>query len=83
MQVPPLDSLGARRTGWIALLTVATIAGSFVFACATPFPAMIWFVPQMTAVSAKRTALSAPAASAVAIMAPAPMAIPHAKLSQV
>jgi uncharacterized membrane protein YjfL (UPF0719 family) len=40
MQVPSLDSLGARRTGWIALLTVATIAGSVVFACATPFPAL-------------------------------------------
>ena len=40
MQALPLDSLGARRTGWIALLTVATIAGSLVFACATPFPAL-------------------------------------------
>jgi hypothetical protein len=40
MQIPPLDSLGARRIGWIALLTVATIAASFVFACATPFPAL-------------------------------------------
>lgn len=29
-----------RRTGWIALLTAATILGSFVFACATPFPAL-------------------------------------------
>jgi hypothetical protein len=40
MQIPPLDSLGARRIGWIALLTVATIATSAVFACATPFPAL-------------------------------------------
>jgi hypothetical protein len=40
MQIAPLDSLGARRIGWIALLTVATIAASLVFACATPFPAL-------------------------------------------
>ncbi len=40
MQVPPFDSLGVRRIGWIALLTVATIATSAVFACATPFPAL-------------------------------------------
>jgi hypothetical protein len=40
MQTLPLDSLGARRTAWIALLTVATIAGSLVFACAAPFPAL-------------------------------------------
>ena len=35
-----LDSLGAHRIGWIGLLTVATIAASLVFACATPFPAL-------------------------------------------
>jgi hypothetical protein len=29
-----------KRTGWIALLTVATVLGSFVFACATPFAAL-------------------------------------------
>jgi hypothetical protein len=29
-----------RRAGWIALLTIATILGSFVFACATPFAAL-------------------------------------------
>ena len=29
-----------RRALWIALLTGATIAGSFIFACATPFPAL-------------------------------------------
>ncbi len=29
-----------KRAGWIALLTVATILGSFVFACATPFAAL-------------------------------------------
>jgi hypothetical protein len=40
MQIASLDSLAARRIGWIALLTVATIAASFVFACATPFPAL-------------------------------------------
>ena len=40
MQIAPLDSLGARRIGWIALLTVATIAASLMFACATPFPAL-------------------------------------------
>jgi hypothetical protein len=40
MQALPLDNLGARRIGWIALLTVATIAGSLVFACAAPFPAL-------------------------------------------
>jgi hypothetical protein len=40
MHIPPLDRIGARRIGWIALLTAATIAGSFVFACATPFPAL-------------------------------------------
>src|SRR6202012_1350818 len=30
----------AERSLWIALLTGATIAASFVFACATPFPAL-------------------------------------------
>jgi hypothetical protein len=30
----------ARRGLWIALLTGATIVGSFIFACATPFPAL-------------------------------------------
>lgn len=29
-----------RRGGWIALLTGATILGSFIFACATPFAAL-------------------------------------------
>jgi len=29
-----------RRAGWVALLTLATILGSFVFACATPFAAL-------------------------------------------
>jgi len=29
-----------RRAGWITLLTLATILGSFVFACATPFAAL-------------------------------------------
>ena len=29
-----------KRAGWIALLTVATFLGSFVFACATPFAAL-------------------------------------------
>lgn len=40
MQVPSLDRLGSRRIGWIALLTAATVAASFLFACATPFPAL-------------------------------------------
>jgi hypothetical protein len=38
MSVP--GNVAARRAGWIALLTIAAIAGSFVFACATPFPAL-------------------------------------------
>ena len=29
-----------RRAGWITLLTIATILGSFVFACTTPFAAL-------------------------------------------
>jgi len=29
-----------KRSLWIALLTGATIIGSFIFACATPFPAL-------------------------------------------
>jgi hypothetical protein len=33
-------NLAPQRAGWIALLTAATLAGSFVFACATPFPAV-------------------------------------------
>jgi hypothetical protein len=40
MDIASLDSFGARRIGWIALLTVATVAASAVFACATPFPAL-------------------------------------------
>ena len=40
MQVPVLHRLGPRRVSWIMVLTLATIAGSFVFACATPFPAL-------------------------------------------
>ena len=30
----------AKRSLWIVLLTGATIVGSFIFACATPFPAL-------------------------------------------
>jgi hypothetical protein len=40
MRVPRLHHTSSRRIGWIVLLTVATIAASFVFACATPFPAL-------------------------------------------
>ncbi len=29
-----------KRSLWIALLTGATVIGSFIFACATPFPAL-------------------------------------------
>lgn len=31
---------GWLRAGWIGLITAATVLGSFVFACATPFPAL-------------------------------------------
>ena len=34
------DNLAARRAGWIAVLMVASIAGSVAFACATPFAAL-------------------------------------------
>ncbi|HEY0283670.1 MAG TPA: hypothetical protein VGC27_13740 [Rhizomicrobium sp.] len=34
------DSITIRRAGWIALLTGATVLGSFIFACATPFAAL-------------------------------------------
>jgi hypothetical protein len=40
MQNPVLDRIDSRRVGWIRLLTIATVAGSFAFACATPFPAL-------------------------------------------
>jgi hypothetical protein len=40
MEIPALEKFGARRVGWIALLTIAAVAGSFVFAYATPFPAI-------------------------------------------
>ncbi len=40
MQTPEFDKHTARRAGWIGLLTVATIMGSLLFACATPFPAL-------------------------------------------
>jgi hypothetical protein len=40
MEILTLDRFGARRVGWIALLTIAAVAGSFIFACATPFPAL-------------------------------------------
>ena len=29
-----------RRAGWVVLITLATILGSFIFACATPFAAL-------------------------------------------
>lgn len=34
------DSSATRRASWIAVLTGATILGSFIFACATPFAAL-------------------------------------------
>lgn len=34
------DNALIQRFGWSSLLIIATIAGSFVFACATPFPAL-------------------------------------------
>jgi hypothetical protein len=40
MQSSVLGNQAARRAVWIALLTGATIIGSFIFACATPFPAL-------------------------------------------
>jgi hypothetical protein len=40
MQSSSLGNQAARRASWIALLTGATIFGSFIFACATPFPAL-------------------------------------------
>jgi hypothetical protein len=36
----PYSNLAARRAGWIVTLTVATIASSLIFACATPFAAV-------------------------------------------
>ncbi len=42
-----------RRAGWITFLTIATILGSFVFACATPFAALaalgVLFLPRRDA----------------------------------
>jgi hypothetical protein len=35
-----IDKTATRRAGWIAFLTSGTILGSFIFACATPFPAL-------------------------------------------
>jgi hypothetical protein len=40
MQSTALGNQAARRAVWIALLTGGTIVGSFIFACATPFPAL-------------------------------------------
>lgn len=37
------DSCAARRFGWISVLTVASIASSIAFACATPFAALAAF----------------------------------------
>jgi hypothetical protein len=43
MQTPVPDNLVIRRAGWIAALTFAAVAGSLVFACATPFAALAAF----------------------------------------
>ncbi|HUN99269.1 MAG TPA: hypothetical protein VMU69_23940 [Bradyrhizobium sp.] len=43
MQIPAFDRNPLRRVGCIVLLTTATVAGSFAFACATPFPALAAF----------------------------------------
>jgi hypothetical protein len=40
MQTSANENVAVRRAGWIAVLTVASIAGSVVFACATPFAAL-------------------------------------------
>lgn len=40
MQTHGADNFATRRAGWIVVLTVAPIASSIVFACATPFAAL-------------------------------------------
>ncbi len=40
MRTIEYGNVAARRAGWIALLSGATAVGSFIFACATPFPAL-------------------------------------------
>lgn len=40
MQTSTPPDPAVRRAGWIAVLTVATITSSLVFACATPFAAL-------------------------------------------
>ena len=54
------DNVLIQRFGWSSLLIIATIAGSFVFACATPFPALgalaALFLPRRDAESGESTA---------------------------
>lgn len=40
MQSSAIGNQAERRALWMALLTGATIVSSFIFACATPFPAL-------------------------------------------
>jgi hypothetical protein len=40
MQIQPIDDRRGRRTAYIAVLAMVTIVASFIFACATPFPAL-------------------------------------------
>jgi hypothetical protein len=40
MQMPALSNCALRRTVWIAVLVLAAIGSSVVFACATPFSAL-------------------------------------------
>jgi hypothetical protein len=40
MTMPQTRNDFHRRAGWITLVTLATILGSFIFACATPFAAL-------------------------------------------
>jgi hypothetical protein len=40
MGAPAAEMIAVRRAGWIATLTVATIASTVIFACATPFAAL-------------------------------------------
>lgn len=40
MQTPTHDSVAVRRAVWIAVLVLAAIGTSLVFACATPFAAL-------------------------------------------
>jgi len=40
MQTSVPDNFAMRRSGWIAVLAVASVAGSVVFACAMPFAAL-------------------------------------------